>query len=898
MTAVDRLTAALADRYTIERELGQGGMATVYLAQDLKHDRKVAIKVLRPELAAVIGAERFVVEIKTTAALQHPHILPLFDSGEADGFLYYVMPFIDGETLRDKLNRETQFGIDEAVRIATEVADALHYAHQNGVVHRDIKPENILLANGRPMVADFGIALALSAAAGGRMTETGMSLGTPHYMSPEQATAEKEITARSDVYSLGSVLYEMLAGEPPHLGGSAQQIIMKIIAEPVQPVTALRKAVPHNVAAAVAKSLEKLPADRFTSAAAFAAALANPGFTVAGLAGAVGMAPASTAAARRLPWVAAAVFGGVALALGMMLMRGDHAAPTVVRFEMTLPEGQQLNLQRDEDTQFALSPDGTRIAYSAIDSATGVPRIYLRSIDQLEGAPLPGTEGGIAPFFSPDGRWVAFTADRTDQLKKVPVTGGAPIILAEQVGPGRAGGSWGDDNTIVFNGQDFELNRVSGAGGNVAVVPLADTLRGAAFWPSMLPGSKAALVEYCLNACTDVALAVLDLASGKVTPLIPGGVRGWYLRTGHLVYVTSDGGVFAAQFDLERLEVSGDPVPLLAGVQLGSINAARLAIADSAGAMMYQPAFGRSGRVVVEVDRSGVESPLPLPAGDYDTPRWSPSRDRIALGAVTDDGTHIVIYDRAAETLTQMTSTRRNVRPSWSPDGDRLVFWTFGGTADLLQWMPSDGSRPPEAVLPPEITGVFNTTFWTRDGAWIVFDGTEAGSDRNNEDIFAIGTGSDRGLKVVVSSGADEQAGAVSPDGRWIAYGSTDGGVRQVYVRPFLAEGGRYLISTGPGWAPLWAGNDELVYIDEDTDKMVSARLEVGDGIRVRERQVLFDASSYYDNSSVWQWDVSRDGQRFLMLRNQDSGIAGIRPVVVLNWFEEVTRRMAEQGSP
>ncbi len=226
---MERLVVALSDRYRIERELGAGGMATVYLAEDLKHRRRVALKVLKPELAAMIGAERFVQEITTTAALQHPHILPLFDSGTADGFLYYVMPFIDGETLRRKLHRETQLGIDESVKIATAVADALDYAHRQGVIHRDIKPENILLHEGRPMVTDFGIALALSAAAGGRMTETGLSLGTPYYMSPEQATAEKEISARSDIYSLASVLYEMLAGQPPHVGGSSQQIMMKII---------------------------------------------------------------------------------------------------------------------------------------------------------------------------------------------------------------------------------------------------------------------------------------------------------------------------------------------------------------------------------------------------------------------------------------------------------------------------------------------------------------------------------------------------------------------------------------------------------------------------------------------------------------------------------------------
>ncbi|MGD8869915.1 MAG: serine/threonine-protein kinase, partial [Gemmatimonadales bacterium] len=239
----ERLGVALADRYRIERELGAGGMATVYLAEDLKHDRKVALKVLKPELAAVLGAERFVQEIKTTASLQHPHILPLFDSGQADGFLYYVMPYIEGETLRAKLDRETQLSVDEAVRIATEVADALHYAHAQGVIHRDIKPENILLQNGRPMVADFGIALAVSAAAGGRMTETGLSLGTPHYMSPEQATADKEITARSDIYSLGSVLYEMLTGDPPHTGSSAQAIIMKIVTEEAAPITKHRKSV-------------------------------------------------------------------------------------------------------------------------------------------------------------------------------------------------------------------------------------------------------------------------------------------------------------------------------------------------------------------------------------------------------------------------------------------------------------------------------------------------------------------------------------------------------------------------------------------------------------------------------------------------------------------------------
>ena len=277
-TTIDTLRASLADRYAIDRELGAGGMAIVFLARDLKHDRQVALKVLRPELAAVIGAERFLSEIKTTANLQHPHILPLFDSGSAGGQLFYVMPYIEGDTLRDRLVRETQLPVSDAVRLAIEIASALDYAHKRGVVHRDIKPENILIQHGSALVADFGIALAVQQAGGERMTQTGMSLGTPHYMSPEQAMGEKQLDARADIYALGAVTYEMLIGEPPFTGPSAQAIVAKVMTESPKELTAQRKSVPHNVAAAVATALEKLPADRFGSAAAFADALGSAGF--------------------------------------------------------------------------------------------------------------------------------------------------------------------------------------------------------------------------------------------------------------------------------------------------------------------------------------------------------------------------------------------------------------------------------------------------------------------------------------------------------------------------------------------------------------------------------------------------------------------------------------------
>ncbi|HEY7029132.1 MAG TPA: serine/threonine-protein kinase, partial [Gemmatimonadales bacterium] len=278
MTINQRLSATLADRYRIERELGQGGMATVYLARDLRHDRPVALKVLRPELAAVIGADRFLAEIKTTANLQHPHILSLFDSGEADGTVFYVMPYVEGESLRDRLSREHQLPVDEAIQLAREIADALQYAHSHHVIHRDIKPENILLHGGHALVADFGIALAVSRSDGGtRMTETGMSLGTPHYMSPEQAMGEREITAKSDVYALGCVLYEMLVGEPPFTGPTVQAVVARVMTEEPRSLTLQRKTIPPHVEATVRKALQKLPADRFPSASAFAEALTHPG---------------------------------------------------------------------------------------------------------------------------------------------------------------------------------------------------------------------------------------------------------------------------------------------------------------------------------------------------------------------------------------------------------------------------------------------------------------------------------------------------------------------------------------------------------------------------------------------------------------------------------------------
>jgi serine/threonine-protein kinase len=375
-------------------------MATVYLARDEKHHRHVALKVLDPELGAVLGAERFLSEIRVTAGLQHPNLLPLFDSGEVGGLLYYVMPYIEGETLRHRIEREKQLPVDEAVRIAIAVANALDYAHGHGVIHRDLKPENILLQHGQPVVADFGIALAVSNAGGARITQTGLSLGTPQYMSPEQATGDRVIDGRTDVYSLAAVTYEMLTGEAPHSGPSAQAIIAKLMTTAPQPVRALRPSVPPHVAMAVEHGLQKLPADRFATAKAFADALTNPSFTT----GTATITPAASPS----PRLSGAIWGlGALCALSIAAalwgwLRPSESKP-VLRYTL-VPDSSEALITTARWGRIALSPDGSILVY------VGGPRnaLMVRRRDELTAQPLGGTDNAGAPAFSPDGRRIAF----------------------------------------------------------------------------------------------------------------------------------------------------------------------------------------------------------------------------------------------------------------------------------------------------------------------------------------------------------------------------------------------------------------------------------------------------------------------------------------------------------
>ncbi len=408
------LAAALADRYRIERELGQGGMAIVYLAEDVRHHRRVAIKVLHPQLSAVIGSERFLKEIELTANLQHPHILPLFDSGEAGGLLYYVMPYVEGETLRTRLLRERQLSIPDAIRIAREVADALAYAHAHGVVHRDVKPENVLLQGSHALVADFGIALAVEEAGGSRMTQTGMSIGTPQYMAPEQAMGDRAADHRVDIYALGAITYEMLVGEPPFTGPSSQAIVAKVMTEDPKGLVIQRRNIPETVEGAVLTALEKLPADRFATATEFAQALASGSATAS--------RPASRrAGAGRRGWLAPAV-GALALA-GAAFWLGTRVpgGATAMGFGRATPVTWDYGLE----VHPAVSPDGRLVAYAAGLTATNL-RVFVRPVSGGRSVPLveDSTQAQSLPGWSPDGTRVLFLS--RGGVFSVPSFGGPP----------------------------------------------------------------------------------------------------------------------------------------------------------------------------------------------------------------------------------------------------------------------------------------------------------------------------------------------------------------------------------------------------------------------------------------------------------------------------------------
>ena len=840
---LDRLKIALATRYRVERELGAGGMATVYLAHDVKHERDVAIKVLHPDLGAALGGERFLAEIKTTAKLQHPHILPLLDSGVADGLLYYVMPFVRGETLRTRLERERQLPIADAVRIAREVASALEHAHKQGIIHRDIKPENILLQDGAALVADFGIALAVQTAGGARMTQTGLSLGTPQYMSPEQAMGERAIDARSDIYALGAVTYEMLTGEPPFSGASVQAIVAKVLTERPAPLTTVRDTVPPALDAAVMQALAKLPADRPVSVkvwADLASSLTSEGVVTR-------TAPAVTSSAR--PRVARVLAGaaiiGVAITIGAVASHqfasSDNATTPPAMFVLEPPSGAAfLRAAR----RHAITPDGRYVVFMA-DSA-GERYVYVRPLYALQARRLDGTEGALSLAVSPDSRSIAFVTGKF--MRRVSLDGGPVSTLSERAGEG--GVVWRGNDEIVYTrgGGRLGLNVVPATGGPERAVTWSDSSAGRSHgWARMLDRDRLALIDRGPGSGEDDFLALADLTTGKVTVSTFSTQTVLFAAEDHLFYMREDGKVMAVRIDLAKLAFVGEPT-LVGGLSTDAFGVRPHASLADDGTTLLVYGFPHD-RLVRIGDRGDTVDIDGASALAYHTPRVSPEGDRVVFvvpGDVPPLSGKSEVWVRDLRQNSRLRLHADGYAPSWSSDGRRVYFLELGqGAAVSLLSRAADGSDDASRVNVPNLDAKARIMAVARIPGERALLLTIEDEGRNSA-LYRLGISEKPTLTRVSPPGRSVWGAQPSPDGRWIAYVSDETGRFDVYVARLDGTGGRLIVSDERGGAdPVWIpGTEELVYRTVSRENvLLQADLALNGVPQVRARRVRGDGT-------------------------------------------------------
>lgn len=890
---LEQLQEAVGSGYRVRRRIAPGGMASVYLADDTKHQRTVAIKVFafdanRP-MEADRGAARFLSEIRIMARLQHPHLLPLFDSGAANGVRFLVMPFVDGETLRQRLRRESPLPVDEALRLTHAIAGALTHAHDAGIVHRDLKPENVLLRGGEPLVADFGVALASSEGAP-RTTEAGTLVGTPQYMSPEQASGEQFIDARTDVYALATMLYEMLTGDPPHVASTAHGVLAKVRAEAATPAHLLRASVPPALSAVIDRALTKRPADRFASVRAFDAALAEavrePSAPIA-LHSVGGPTAPSPTASRRFGARSFAMFAG-AVAVVLVALIGvrnfrsrDSAAPAAARF--VVPPVRDAAMGRAP----TLTPDGASLVYPG--SASASRRLFVRRVSELQARVVAGTEGALSAVVSPNGRTIAFiTSD--DKLHRVSIDGGEASVLGGVFRYSTA--AWaGNDRIVLASYGQQGLSWMSASGGALHQLTRLDTLRhdSGHTGPFVLPDQRSVVFTVQRNRTGpgpdlgELALVTLDTtgnsASTSFTRLgvtareAVGYVDGWLLYTG------ADGArVMAMQFDPSARKVSGDAVVVLEHPG-GGIDAVSVA---SNGTLLYSRF--QTANTPVLVDSTGTPTPLfSGVVGSFMNPRLSPDGKRLAVQSTTAQGNDVWVYDLQTHTPSHITNVGSAVSPSWAPDGQHVVYFSSQDAHDAVWRQSIDGTSPPRQIV--SAAGVFAPSE-SRDGRTVVYQRMVNGV----WSVWYVSTAADSLPHQLLSASTDVFMPTLSPDSRWIAYVANESGRYEVYVRPFPGPGTAVQVSQGGGAEPAWAFDGRRIYFRGDR-RMYSASITAGSTVAVSDRRVLFTDAFDGDMPMPHRnYDVTHDGNHFVMIATPPE--AAPETIVVLNWLQEFRARI------
>ncbi len=784
--------------------------------------------------------------------------------------------------------------MDEALHITKAVASALHYAHEHDIVHRDIKPENILIHAGQPVVADFGIALAISAAGGGRMTETGLSLGTPHYMSPEQATADRDLTARSDVYSLACVLYEMLSGDPPHTGPTAQAILMRILTEDPRPVTDIRRSVPPHVRAVLTKALEKLPADRFESAEELSRALADESFRYTSVrtgdtAPIRGVEAPHEADAARAGWLAdarskLAVAAIVLLAAWGLFGSGGGSGPVGATDAASVLPAHRYQI--DEPFQMnngvAVGSNGAVAFVARTEGAVG---IRVRLPGQTESRALEGTTQSLFPTFSPDGSWIAFTHFErgASELRKIPTAGGPVVPLyTSNDGFPPANPHWGRDGTIVFTDDEPEagIYRIPDVGGDAELL----LAHGGAFSPHALPNG-AGILFTDLTDPEDPVIMLLDPATGESTVVEQGGSGAVWIETGHVVFSRPSNALFAGPFDLATGQFSSPPAPVLDSVRYARGRGAPFAV-SSAGAIAYVSGVlvtaGGSGQRPVLVGLDGDTQVLPMEPTNHPDGGFSPDGRWLAYTR----GSDIRLYDLVVGNHPVLVTDNTEAHdPRFSPDGTTVVIGAAreGSDGVDLYQVPVEGGEP-ELLL--SMPGDLYPRSWTQSGL-LTFevDPSETG---NRYDIWILDVNSGE-ARPYLQADWDERTGRVSPDGRWAAYGSRETGQDRVYVRSFPEPGPRIDISTDRALEPFWSPDGRTIYY-RTPGGLVAAEVDPEGDFEVLRRTIVIPELSGQLRA------IHPDGERFLAFAfgsaENTATTTPPRLMVVANWFSELQERL------
>ena len=771
MTAADSLAAALSDRYAIERELGQGGMATVYLARDLRHERHVAVKVLRPELAASLGPQRFLREIKLAAQLQHPHILPLHDSGEAGGFLYYVMPYVTGESLRARLARGGELPIHDALKILIEVTDALAFAHAQGVVHRDIKPDNVLLSRKHALVTDFGIAKAVSEATGRQqLTTAGVALGTPIYMAPEQATADPAVDHRADIYAVGVMGYELIAGRPPFSGRTSQEVLAAHVMQAPPPLCAQRTACPPGLEAVIMRCLEKRPADRWQSADELLAQL-EPLSTPSG-----GTTPTATRPVEALKsspppsswkkWVAPAA-ALIALAVALVLVF-NRAQP-----ELQLGRRSQLTLDPGLELDPALSPDGKLVAYTA--GAPGQTRLYVRQVDGATPVAVTSGEAGFArvPRWSPDGVRLLFLSARG--LEIVPALGGPARLLLPVERGAWADGTWSPDGRSIAyaRGDSVYVRPVEGgAARGLARLREAHSCVWSpdGRWLACVSGNQRFVGNEDLGNIATGSVWVIPVARGTAIPVTDEKALNtspaWLADGRSLLYISDrDGGR-----DIYQVALGRDGRPTRAPTRLTTgLNAAQVSVSADGRRLAYS-AFTQTSNVwSLLVPDSGlalVSRAEPLTRGTQLVENFDVSPDGRWIAFDSDrSGVH-QLYRMRLEggEVEQLTfGGEPAFLPQFSPNGREIAFHAFEGGTRQIFVMPAEGGAPAQLTSGREHHWAAQ---WSPDGRTLSFVKNPLTPARETDVVSRDGQGRWGPPRTLIPGGA---MAPWAPDGRAVA---------------------------------------------------------------------------------------------------------------------------------